>query len=1204
MVAAHARRAGGGDRRAAGAGRGGHAARRPRRPRRRWARACREHDVLLICDEVATGFGRTGTLFASEQCGLRPDLLVLGKGLTGGYLPMSATAASGRVFDAFLGADLGERTLYHGHSYSGNALAAAVALRHLELLDAWSVLENVRARSDELRGLLDDRIAPHPAVAEVRLCGLMGGVELAPPTATTCGGDGGCARPRSSGACSCVRSATWSCSCLRSPSRRRSCTASCTRSPTRSTRVTDVVMSWQDWADHEAKRVRDAEPVAPATRPRPRLGAGGPTGVVDDRNVVSFASNDYLGLTRHPAVVAAAHDALDRWGTGSGSARLIVGSRPVHHELEAALADWKGTEARGALHHRIRRQPRRDHHVRGPRRARLLRRAEPRVDHRRPTARGRAARGLPPLRRRARRRDPGARPISPRAIVVSETVFSMDGDVAPVDELARRVRAPRRAARARRGARGARARRRPRPTTSTCCASARCRRRSARSAGSSPGRARFTDLVVNRARSYIFTTASTPADTAAALAALAVLRSPEGDELRARLRANVDRLRPGHPSPIVPVRLRVGAPRARGRGGAARRGPARHRHPPADGAAGHVAAAGHAVGRAHRRAGRPARRARSASHFPVDDPPAHAGVRGRHRAPKWARRGGPPRSRAELRAAGVTVAARKPVQSAAPGEPLDADVLAAATGDDPDTRVPRAPHLRHPVGTADGRRRAGAAAVHRRRPRGRARLARRRSRRPRRRRRRASLPDQRPTATTSTSRASLAPDLVVLVADAGLGTINAVRLSAARVRRLPADRRAQPLRRRPAARRATCDFLADRRRASTCRPTPRARSPDSAPRLTVDDARRSSSVSRASARAASTASRSRPTACTSSPCTASPCSSSTAPARARRSPTTTTAPPAPSSWPTPTTCGRAPSSCSRSRSRSPRSSPTSAPGWCSSPTSTSPRTPRSPTRCSSTASSASPTRRCSSSRARCPLLAPMSEVAGRMAPQVGSHFLEREHGGRGVLLGGAPGVRPARVVVIGAGNVGWNAAWIAQGMEAEVLLLRPQPRPAAVGRPDPQGPDHDAGEQPPRGRARGRRRRPRHRRGARARRARAGRGHRRDGALDARRARSSSTARSTRAVASRTSTRRRTPTPCSSVTSVLHYAVGNIPGAVPHTSTYALTNATLPYALALATLGVDAAVHARPRARGRRQHRRRAGHERRGRRPRSGRERA
>ena len=144
-------------------------------------RACTEHDVLLICDEVATGFGRTGTLFASEQCDLRPDLLVVGKGLTAGYLPMSATVARGTVFDAFLGPDLSERTLYHGHSYSGNALAAAVALRHLELLDAWSVLRTVRARSDELRALLVDRVAPHPAVAEVRLCGLMGGVELAPP---------------------------------------------------------------------------------------------------------------------------------------------------------------------------------------------------------------------------------------------------------------------------------------------------------------------------------------------------------------------------------------------------------------------------------------------------------------------------------------------------------------------------------------------------------------------------------------------------------------------------------------------------------------------------------------------------------------------------------------------------------------------------------------------------------------------------------------------------------------------------------------------------------------------------------------------------------------------------------------------------------------------------------------------------------------
>ncbi len=145
------------------------------------ADACREHDVLLICDEVATGFGRTGTLFAVEQCGVRPDILCIGKGLTGGYLPMAATVASHRVYDAFLGEDLSERTLYHGHSYSGNALAAAVALRHLRLLDEWDVLANVRERSEQLRALLADRVAPIDAVREVRQRGLMTGIELAPP---------------------------------------------------------------------------------------------------------------------------------------------------------------------------------------------------------------------------------------------------------------------------------------------------------------------------------------------------------------------------------------------------------------------------------------------------------------------------------------------------------------------------------------------------------------------------------------------------------------------------------------------------------------------------------------------------------------------------------------------------------------------------------------------------------------------------------------------------------------------------------------------------------------------------------------------------------------------------------------------------------------------------------------------------------------
>ncbi len=143
--------------------------------------ACRDAGVLVIADEVATGFGRTGTLFASEQCDLRTDILCIGKGLTGGYLPMAATVASGAVFDAFLGPDLSEFTLYHGHSFSGNALCAAVARRHLQLFTEWDVLDNVNARAAQLRARLDAEIAPMAAVADVRQQGLMVGVELAPP---------------------------------------------------------------------------------------------------------------------------------------------------------------------------------------------------------------------------------------------------------------------------------------------------------------------------------------------------------------------------------------------------------------------------------------------------------------------------------------------------------------------------------------------------------------------------------------------------------------------------------------------------------------------------------------------------------------------------------------------------------------------------------------------------------------------------------------------------------------------------------------------------------------------------------------------------------------------------------------------------------------------------------------------------------------
>ncbi len=208
-----------------------------------------------------------------------------------------------------------------------------------------------------------------------------------------------------------------------------------------------------------------------------------------------------------------------------------------------------------------------------------------------------------------------------------------------------------------------------------------------------------------------------------------------------------------------------------------------------------------------------------------------------------------------------------------------------------------------------------------------------------------------------------------------------------------------------------------------------------------------------------------------------------------------------------------------------------------------------------------------------PLLAPMSEVAGRLAPQVGAHFLERAQGGRGVLMGGAPGVRPARVVVVGAGTVGLNAAWIAQGMEAEVLLLdrdvdrlrvvdqihRGRIMTLASNRATVERSVADAdlvigAVLVPGGRApvvvtedMVRQMRP--------------------GAVivDVAVDQGGSVA---------TTVETTHDHPVVEHYGVLHYGVGNMPAAVPHTSTYALTNVTIPYAVVLATHGVRQAMQA------------------------------
>jgi 8-amino-7-oxononanoate synthase len=295
------------------------------------------------------------------------------------------------------------------------------------------------------------------------------------------------------------------------------------------------VPGWADWVDGECRAVAGAGRWREIAEVNPAL--------------VSFASNDYLGLSRHPAVVAGAHAALDHWGAGAGAARLVAGAFPLHAELEAALAEWKREPAAllfptgyaanlGVLSTFARAGVRvlsdeRNHAsiVDGCR----LSRAEICVYRH-----GEVAHAEELLRSA-----PG------RAVVVTDSVFSMDGDVAPIAELAECC--------ARHGALlvldEAHAVLGPDPdlagvdhlrvgTLSKYLGSL---------GGFVAGARPFIDLLVNRARPFIFTTASSPADAGAALAAVGVLRSEEGDRLVAALRANVDLFKAAHPSPIVPI---------------------------------------------------------------------------------------------------------------------------------------------------------------------------------------------------------------------------------------------------------------------------------------------------------------------------------------------------------------------------------------------------------------------------------------------------------------------------------------------------------------------------------------------------------------------------------------------------------------------------------------------------------------------------
>ena len=137
----------------------------------------KKHNVLLITDEVATGFGRTGKMFACENEKVQPDIMCLAKGITGGYLPLAATLTTQKIFDAFLGEPEEFKTFFHGHTYTGNALACTAAIANLELFEENKIIESLPAKVDLIADYLK-KMSQLPFIGDVRHCGLMAGIEI------------------------------------------------------------------------------------------------------------------------------------------------------------------------------------------------------------------------------------------------------------------------------------------------------------------------------------------------------------------------------------------------------------------------------------------------------------------------------------------------------------------------------------------------------------------------------------------------------------------------------------------------------------------------------------------------------------------------------------------------------------------------------------------------------------------------------------------------------------------------------------------------------------------------------------------------------------------------------------------------------------------------------------------------------------------
>lgn len=306
-------------------------------------------------------------------------------------------------------------------------------------------------------------------------------------------------------------------------------------------------MSWADWVAAEAAGIR----AAGRWRELRTLDGGGPQfRLGDGRPVVSFASNDYLGLSQHHAVIDAARDALERWGTGAGASRLIVGGRPPHTALEAALAAWRGTE--GALVLPSGYQANLAAVTTFGAGARIV---SDELNHASIIDAARLAKAEVVVYRHGdvdHARDL-VRAAPGRAVVVSDSVFSMDGDVAPVRALSDMC-ARHRALLILDDAHAVLDVEAPSPDAD-CLRVGTLSKALGSQGGYLAGPQSWIELLINRARPFIFTTALAPVSASAALAAVEVCRSPEGEALRGALRRHVEVIRREHPSPIVPVVL-------------------------------------------------------------------------------------------------------------------------------------------------------------------------------------------------------------------------------------------------------------------------------------------------------------------------------------------------------------------------------------------------------------------------------------------------------------------------------------------------------------------------------------------------------------------------------------------------------------------------------------------------------------------------